>query len=75
MSLAELTFYCSSVSIEGLKYGSTRVVADSVDVDDLITQIKSDGAVDEALEIIGETDVIKWLKERGYSVKAEDDAA
>ncbi|PNK67524.1 hypothetical protein [Hafnia paralvei] len=75
MSLAELTFDCSSVSIEGLRYGSTRVVADSVDVDDLITQIKSDGAVDEALEIIGETDVIKWLEERGYSVKAEDDAA
>lgn len=75
MSLAELTFDCSSVSIEGLRYGATRVVADSVDVDDLIAQIESDGAIGEALELIGETEVIKWLEERGYSVKDEDDAA
>lgn len=75
MSLAELTFDCSTVAIEAVRYGTTRVVADSVDVDDLMSQIKAGGELDAALESVGESDVITWLEENGYTVTSNDEAA
>jgi len=75
MSLAELTFDCSSLAIEGIRYGTTRVVADSVDVDDLMSQIKAGGELDAALDSVGESDVITWLEENGYTVTSNDEAA
>ncbi|WP_336709916.1 MULTISPECIES: hypothetical protein [unclassified Cedecea] len=75
MSLAELTFDCSCAAVEGIRYGTTRIVADNVDVADLISQIKAGSALDEALEEVGETDVITWLEEQGYTVMSNDEAA
>ncbi|HBK3068656.1 TPA: hypothetical protein LG184_004889 [Citrobacter freundii] len=75
MAIKEVTFDCSEARIEGVRYDLIRVVADHVDIDDVMKAIKLHDDTSEALDCIGEEDVIEWLEGKGYKISEDDEAA
>ncbi|HIE3985910.1 TPA: hypothetical protein ACXNHL_002692 [Serratia marcescens] len=72
MSIEEVTFDCKEVRIEAVRYDLVRVIADRVDIEDVMGSIKRHGDTDEALDCIGEEAVIKWIEKQGYVVTEEE---
>ncbi|MBZ9583446.1 hypothetical protein [Klebsiella quasivariicola] len=75
MAIQEVTFDCSEVRIEGVRYDLIRVVADHVDIDDVMKAIKLHDDTSEALDCIGEDDVVEWLQNKGYEITKDSEAA
>lgn len=72
MSIEEVTFDCKEVRIEAVRYDLVRVIAERVDMEDVMTAIKRHGDTDEALDRIGEEAVIQWVEKQGYVVSQEE---
>lgn len=72
MSIEEVTFDCKEVRIEAVRYDLVRVIAERVDMDDVMNAIKHQGDTDDALDCLGEDVVIKWIERQGYVVNEEE---
>ncbi|CAM3448972.1 hypothetical protein KLVA111870_02105 [Klebsiella variicola] len=75
MSIAEMQIDCREVRIEGVRYDLIRIIADGVDIDDVMNAIKRNGNIVEALDCLSVSDVIGWIENQGYTVTDNDTAA